>query len=101
MHPDQKTPPGHPTQAPDDLAARRPEQAQALPPDAKTTRTNVQAPEPAEKRLGEAGSQYTGRQMDDRLKANPRVDDVRDVQADDGTTRAHPDDPAEGARDAG
>jgi hypothetical protein len=110
MHPDRQPPPDPRTTEPDGLAARRPEQDQDLPDDAETTRTNVQTPEPAGKRLGEAGSQYTGRQLDDRLKANPRVDDARDVQADDGdagadrdtgTVRTHPDDPAEGARDAG
>jgi hypothetical protein len=77
---------------------RRPAQEQTLPPDAETTRVNVQTPEPIGKRLGEAGSQYVGRPMDDRLKANPRVDDARDVQ-DGSTPRVHPDDPAEGAPD--
>jgi hypothetical protein len=85
MHPDQKTPEGHRYHAPDSArepAERAPEQAQDLPADAETTRQNVSTPEPEEPRLGEAGHQYVGRQMDDRLKSSPRVDDADDVQAD-------------------
>ena len=102
MHPDQSTPGSHRYHGPDSKP-RAPEQAQNLPEDAETSSQNVRTPEPEEKRLGEAGNEYVGRQMDDRLKANPRVDDADDVQADDGsqTQRVHPDDPAEGARDAG
>lgn len=84
---------------------RIPDQDQSLPDDAETASENVSTPEPDGKRLGEAGSQYTGRQLDDDLKTNPRVENAEDVSAPDRdageTERSHPDDPAEGARDAG
>lgn len=98
MHPDQFTPDSHrysaPDSDPDDANAPseadpqappvgRPEQDQA-DDDAETTSQNVATPEPEGKRLGEAGGAYTGRQMDDRLKSSPRVDDARDVTDDEG-----------------
>jgi hypothetical protein len=33
-------------------------------------------------RTGEAGNAYVGRQMDDGLKSEPRVDDARQVEGD-------------------
>jgi hypothetical protein len=86
MHPDQKTPDSHRYRSPDSKPPSRehaPEQAQELPPEAEVTSENVQTPAPEEPRLGEAGSAYTGRQLDDRLKANPREDDAGRVQASD------------------
>ena len=85
MHPDQKTPEGHRYRSPDSNPPREraPEQEQALPPDAEVTHENVQTPEPEGERHGEAGHAYTGRQMDDRLKSSPRVDDADEVMGDD------------------
>jgi hypothetical protein len=40
------------------------------------TGTGVSTPEPEEPRQGEAGNTYTGRQMSDALKDNPRVEDA-------------------------
>ena len=62
------------TRRPDPAAAdRAPDQPQVLPPDADTTNETVATPEPEGTRVAEAGSAYTGRQMDDRLKSSPRV----------------------------
>ena len=86
MHPDQKTPDTHRYRAPDSkppAPERAPDQAQDLPPEAEVTHENVRAPEPEKGRLGEAGHTYTGRHMDDALKANPRSEDARRVRPDD------------------
>jgi len=87
MHPDQRTPDTHRYRAPDSKPPRperAPEQDQTLPPDAEVSSQNVLTPEPEEPRLGEAGASYTGRQLDDRLKTNPRVDDADAVTPDEG-----------------
>ena len=95
MHPDQYTPEGHRTHEPDSLdQADAPEQDQSLGEGAETPRQNVSTPEPEGGRTeGEQGNAYTGRQMDDALKANPRTE-----PGGEGTERQHPDEPAEGAR---
>ncbi len=46
------------------------------------TGTEVRTPEPEGKRQGEAGNTYTGRQMSDRLKDNPRIEDADRVESD-------------------
>ena len=58
--------------------------------DAQTN--TVSTPEPDGKRVAEAGNAYVGRQMDDRLKANPRVEG--DGTAGDGTPPQQPADEA-------
>ena len=83
MHPDQYTPDSHRYSSPDSNKPRVPAQEQDLPAEAETTGTTVRTPEPDEKRLGEAGNEYVGRQLDDDLKANPRVGRAERVQADD------------------
>lgn len=44
--------------------------------------TEVRAEETENKRLGEAGHNYVGRQMDDDLKSSPRIRDEEDVTED-------------------
>ena len=76
MHPDQNTPDSHRYRAPDSKTPRTTQENDAI----DETGANVRTPEPEEKRLGEAGNEYVGRQMDDALKAHPRVDDADEVQ---------------------
>lgn len=81
-HPDEN----RPRQAPP--KGQRPEAAADDLDDPKlerdaSTGTEVRTPDTEGARQGEAGAQYTGRQMDDRLKTNPRVEDADDVTEDD------------------
>lgn len=50
----------------------------SLEDDAETG-ADVRTPEPDQPRQGEAGHAYVGRGMDDRLKANPRIEDEDEV----------------------
>lgn len=50
--------------------------------DAERSGTEVRTDETKDKRLGEAGHTYVGRQMDDGLKSNPRIRDEDDVKED-------------------
>ena len=84
-HPDQHTPDDHRTstrQRPPDAS---PEQDlnddlddPALEADAETG-ADVRAPETEQPPQGEAGHAYVGREMDDRLKSSPRIEDEDDV----------------------
>lgn len=53
----------------------------------RETGTEVRAEPPEDdgeaKRQGEAGNAYVGREMDDRLKANPRIEDADQVRPED------------------
>lgn len=64
MHPDQRTPDNHRYTAPDSKAGKR-----------HPHRNESKNPEPEGKRIAEAGNAYVGRQMDDDLKAHPRVEE--------------------------
>lgn len=87
-HPDQHTPRDHNIRNRDD--APRPnlskETAEDLKDDqleeAADTGTEVRTPAPEDKRQGEAGNTYTGRQMSDALKDNPRIEDADRVEQD-------------------
>lgn len=87
-HPDQHSPDDHRSSTDQDAPA--PNVSRDLADDlgdedlkeAADTGPNVRTPEPEEKRQGEAGHTYVGRQMDDAQKANPRVEDADHVQDD-------------------
>jgi hypothetical protein len=87
-HPDQKTPKDHRSSTDQDAPAPNasPDLADDLKDEklkeAADTGTTVRAPEPEEKRQGEAGNTYVGRQMSDAEKANPRVKDAERVRKD-------------------
>lgn len=66
-------------QAPPAHAPAQDQASDAIPP-REHGDTEVRTPSPTQPRTGEAGNDYVGRQMDDDLKANPRVDDARRVQ---------------------
>lgn len=87
-HPDQHTPDDHRTSnrehapRPDlrqELAEDLDEEELAELQERARTGSTVRAEEPDGKRLGEAGHTYVGRQMDDDLQANPRIEDQDDV----------------------
>jgi hypothetical protein len=89
MHPDQFTPDDHRTTADNSadtgadqaMPAQLPAEDQHLSGSAAdVTSQNVATPQTEGARTGEAGNSYMGREMDDDLKANPRVDDARDVE---------------------
>ena len=88
-HPDQHTPNDHRSST--DQSAPTPDASQGLADDLKDeslkeaadTGSEVRTPEPEGKRQGEAGASYTGRQMSDELKDNPRVRDADQVQEED------------------
>lgn len=92
MHPDQFTPDSHRYTAPDSEHEaenpRPPEVSQQAEEDLEATSETVLTPDPDGARLAEAGSEYVGRQMDDRLKAHPRVNDGDEAVDQDPTTRA-------------
>ena len=87
MHPDQHTHESHRYRAPDSdqKPPQAPEQEQRASNSIsiEETVTTVRTPEPEGDRVAEAGNAYTGRQMDDKLKANPRVEDADRAQTDD------------------
>lgn len=85
-HPDQHTPDRHRSST--DQSAPEPDADQDLPDDPALqddadTGSNVRAPETDEPRQGEAGNAYVGRQMDDRMKTNPRIEDADEVTDED------------------
>ena len=91
MHPDQHTPDDHRSSTdqspPEADAARAADLAEdlddpALENDADTG-VDVRTPEPAEERQGEAGNAYVGREMDDAMKVNPRIEDADRVTDED------------------
>lgn len=53
---------------------RIPDQDQSSDAISDVSQNTVSTPEPDGERVAEAGNAYVGRQMDDRLKANPRVE---------------------------
>ncbi len=85
-HPDQHTPDGHGVTRRDD--APKPQVSDSLAEDledpaledAADTGATVRTPDPEANRQGEAGNDYVGRQMDDGLKANPRIEDASRVK---------------------
>ncbi|MEP0547419.1 MAG: hypothetical protein ABJF88_10845 [Rhodothermales bacterium] len=87
-HPDQHTPDNHNVTNRDDAPAQNLSKDTAadlhddrLEKDADTG-SEVRTPDPEDKRQGEAGNTYTGRQMSDALKDNPRIDDADRVEKD-------------------
>ncbi len=87
-HPDQNTPDDHNTSNRKDAPAPNLSEETAaalnderLQKDARTG-SEVRTPDPETKRQGEAGNTYTGRQMNDALKDNPRIDDADRVEED-------------------
>lgn len=89
-HPDQQPPDAHRSST--DQSAPKPDADQNLQDDLSDpalqddadTGSGVRTPEPEEPRQGEAGHSYVGRQMDDRMKTNPRIDDADEVTSDEG-----------------
>lgn len=78
MHPDQRTPDTHRYQSSDSQgdtdeapSGEAPEQDQ---PDLETDPSAAEAM-PDGDRIAEAGNAYIGRQLDDDLKTNPRLED--------------------------
>jgi len=90
-HPDQHTPNDHRSST--DQDAPVPNASQDLTEDlhdgdledAADTGPTVRTPVPEDKRQGEAGNTYVGRQMTDAAKANPRVDDAERVTKEEGS----------------
>ena len=79
MHPDQSTPNSHRTQAPDSEHApdtpHAPEISQQAEGDLETSDEGAAAEVDEGARVAEAGNAYVGRELDDRLKSSPRVED--------------------------
>lgn len=86
MHPDQSTPSSHRYRSADSEAP--PEQDQSATPAMDTERDAAPAAAELEDgaRVAEAGNAYVGRQLDDDLKANPRVEDGDEAVDEDPTT---------------
>ena len=83
-HPDQHTPDSHRTsqQPPEPEPGQELDADPALEEDADTG-SDVRTPEPEGDRQGEAGNTYVGREMDDRLKTTPRIEDEDEVTDED------------------
>ena len=95
MHPDQRTPASHRYQASDSQSTQRApsgEAPEAPQPDLDPERDAAPAASEVEDgaRVAEAGHAYVGRQLDDDLKANPRVEDG-DAAVDEDPTTARDD----------
>jgi hypothetical protein len=92
MHPDQHTPDDHRTQAPDSAEKTGAPRAPELSQQAEVDTTSEGAPAATEvedgARVAEAGHGYVGRQMADRLKSGPRVEDRDEAVDEDPTTPA-------------
>lgn len=91
MHPDQDTPDGHRTQASSSAesdAPRPPDLSQQAEDDSGTSDRGAPAAVEVEDgaRVAEAGNAYVGRQMDDRLKSGPRVEDGDEAVDEDPST---------------
>ena len=85
MHPDQFTPDSHRYQSSDSEAEPQPpDQDQELPPAADADAEGAEVEDGA--RVAEAGNAYVGRQLDDRLKTAPRVEDGDEAVDEDPTT---------------
>ena len=86
MHPDQSTPDSHRYRSADSSAP--PEQDQDATEAMDTDRDAAPAASEVEDgaRVAEAGNAYVGREMDDALKANPRVEDGDEAVDEDPTT---------------
>lgn len=88
MHPDQNTPASHRYQSSDsaagDAAPQPPDQDQAASPAPDADEEGAEVEEGA--RVAEAGNAYVGRQLDDRLKSAPRVEDGDAAVDEDPTT---------------
>ncbi len=90
-HPDQTTPDDHRSstdQSPPEADAHQAQEiAEDLDDDAlqadADTGSDVRTPEPEEERQGEAGNAYMGRQMNDAMKVNPRIEDADRVTDED------------------
>lgn len=88
-HPDQHTPDDHRSST--DQSPPKAEAQQdltedlddpALKADADTG-VEVRTPEPTDERQGEAGNAYMGREMNDAMKVNPRIEDADRVTDED------------------
>lgn len=96
MHPDQSTPPSHRYQSSDSAGPSKSRAPEAREPevdqhDADADAGNDAAPaatevEDGDARTAEAGNAYVGRQMDDRLKSSPRVEDADEAVDEDPST---------------
>ena len=82
MHSDQEKPDGHTAIDRGDAPPPKPSKDAAIDlhdeqlEEAADTGSDVRTPEPEAPRQGEAGNTYTGRQMSDALKDNPRIEDA-------------------------
>ena len=94
-HPDQYTPDDHRSstdQSPPKVSDR---QAQEIAEDLDNdtleadadTGGEVRTPEPTDERQGEAGNAYVGREMNDAMKVNPRIEDADRVTDEDDEAR--------------
>lgn len=93
MHPDQKTPDSHRYQSSDSDGSRAPE---AREPEVDQHDEDVDLERDAapaanemdgdDARVAEAGNAYVGRQLDDRLKSSPRVEDADEAVDEDPST---------------
>ena len=92
MHPDQNTPDTHRYQSSD--SAGPPRAPEAREPELDQTGGDLErdaAPaanemEDGDARVAEAGNAYVGRQLDDRLKSSPRVEDADEAVDEDPST---------------
>ena len=89
MHPDQTTPDGHRTQSSASAESRAPRPPE-ISQEAEADTTSEGAPAATEvedgARVAEAGNAYVGRQMADRLKSAPRVEDRDEAVDEDPST---------------
>lgn len=89
MHPDQTTPDSHRYQSSDsESEPRPPETSQEIDAEIDTTSEGAPAATEVENgaRVAEAGNAYVGRQLDDRLKSSPRVEDGDEAVDEDPST---------------
>lgn len=90
MHPDQTTPDSHRYQSSDSKGEPRPpdvsQDSEAIDESGESA-VPAAAPEVDEgARVAEAGNAYVGRQMDDDLKTNPRLEDGDEAVDEDPST---------------
>ena len=96
MHPDQTTPDSHRYQSSDSDGPPEPRAPETREPEVDQHDENLDlerdaAPaanemEEGDARVAEAGNAYVGRQLDDRLKSSPRVEDADEAVDEDPTT---------------
>lgn len=88
-HPDQHTPDDHRSstdQSPPDATPSEDLRDDLDAPDLEAdadTGAEVRTPKPTDERQGEAGNAYVGREMDDAMKVNPRIEDADRVTDED------------------